>query len=386
MSTPVEFVPDPNAPLQGVANSVSEAGIRTIIWCFYTGVTIFVGLRLFVRVRQNGRLLVDDGIIVFAWLCFTTMCILQTIQLPHLWYTTYLSAGRLAPGVETTYHLEQLTRWQFPVIKLFWTVLWTVKASFLAVFFRLVKPFPILRRLWWVVAVFTFLAYVGCWLASTLTCSPPSDYFKAGKCNTPHELWMQKFNVIYSTTVDISSDLMIMALPISILPSLQLDMRRKIGLGVAFSLGFIIISVAVVRMTQILTFSGTVDLIGLAIWGCVETSAAIIVGCLPPLKALLSREVKKYSTRAGKSKYGNNTSGTMNGGSGSGGRGGYGHSSTSRTVMVAESIPLDERHQQTQKDGGIYVQRTYHTTVEFDEESSSRDGDEVGIVKGARAV
>ena len=167
---------------------------------------------------------------------------------------------------------------------------------------------------------------------------------------------------------------MIMALPISILPSLQLDSRRKIGLAVAFSLSAIIISVAIVRMTQVIS-SGSVDLIGLAIWGAVETSTAMIVGSLPPLKALLSRSVKKYSSR-NKSGYG---TGMSNHRAGTGGHNGYGSGSASRTVMVAGSIPLDDMHTSNQKDGGIYVQRSYHTT--FDE-ASSRDDDETGIIKG----
>ena len=194
-----------------------------------------------------------------------------------------------------------------------------------------------------------------------------------GKCNTPHELWRQKFNVVFSTIVDVASDLMIMALPISILPSLQLDSRRKIGLAVAFSLSAIIISVAIVRMTQVIS-TGSVDIIGLAIWGAVETSTALIVGSLPPLKALLSRSVKKYSRS--KSGYG---TGMSNQRPGTGGHNGYGSGSASRTVMVARSIPLDDMHTSNQKDGGIYVQRSYHTT--FDE-ASSRDDDEAGIIKG----
>ncbi|KAK4123733.1 hypothetical protein N657DRAFT_656095 [Parathielavia appendiculata] len=374
------YPPNPNAPLTGAAQTVDETGLLAVVWVCFSVATAFVSLRLVVRFRQNGSLLVDDYWIIWAWLCSLTMAILQTEQMPSLWYSTYLGAGRVAMDQDTTWQLEQLTRWQFPIIKLFWTILWSIKASFMAVFFRLVKPFPLLRRLWYGVAVFTFLAYIGCWLASSLTCSPPSDYFRAGACSEPHEVWMQKFNVIYSTTVDIASDLMIMALPIAILPSLQLDVRRKIGLGVAFSLGAIIMSVAIVRMTQVITASGMVDLVGLAIWGAVETATALIVGSLPPLKALLSRSVKKYSS--GNKSHGYGTARTP----APGGRGGYGPNSVSRTVMVAESIPLDDVHTSAQKDGGIYVQRSYETTVEFDE-ASSRDDDEADIVKkGPRAL
>jgi hypothetical protein len=389
------YTANPNAPLYGAAQTVSETGLLAIVWVAFSIATVFVALRLAVRLRQNRSLLFDDCWIIFAWLCLLTMGILQTLQMPYLWNMTYLSAGRILPDLDTPTRMEQMTRWQFPVIKLFWTTLWAVKASFLAVFFRLVKPFPVLRRLWYCVAVFAFLAYVGCWIASTLTCSPPLDYFKAGMphdpscqldrtdslcralgaCGSPHEVWMQSFNVIYSTAVDIACDLMIMALPIAILPSLQLDIRRKVGLCIAFSLGIIIISVAIVRMTQIIS-GKTVDLVGLAIWGAIEASTAVIVGSLPPLKALLTRNVRKYSSR-NKSGYG---TGPTRKGAGTGNNGEYGPNSISRTVIVAESIPLDDRHRSEQKNGGIYMQRTYKTTVEFDE-TSSRDDDEVGIVQ-----
>jgi hypothetical protein len=176
------------APLNGAARTVNETGLLAIVWVCFSTATLFVALRLAVRFRQNGSFLLDDYWIVWAWLCFLTMCILQTEQMPSLWYLTYLGAGRAAVDQDTVWKLEQLTRWQFPVIKLFWTVLWSVKASFMTVFFRLVKPFPIIRRLWYCVAVFTVLAYIGCWLASSLTCSPPSDYFRAGTCAPSYPL------------------------------------------------------------------------------------------------------------------------------------------------------------------------------------------------------
>jgi len=101
--------------------------------------------------------------------------------------------------------------------------------------------------------------------------------------------------VLFSTSVDIATDLMIMALPIALLPSLQLDMRKKIGLGIAFSLALLIICVAIVRMTQVIV-ADRVDLVGLAVWGAVETTTAVVVGCLPPLKALLHIMAKgRYS-------------------------------------------------------------------------------------------
>lgn len=160
---------------------------------------------------------------------------------------------------------------------------------------------------------------------------------------------------------------MIMALPIAVLPSLQLDKRRKIGLGVAFSLGFIIIAVAIVRMTQVIVGT-SVDLVGLATWGAVETATAVVVGSLPPLKALLSRGVRKYSSKLSGQKYGTDKDGSQTYGPGN-----------SRNVMVSESIPLDDLHRSSQYNGGIYVEKTFDARV-VEREASSRGGDEEAAI------
>lgn len=172
--------------------------------------------------------------------------------------------------------------------------------------------------------------------------------------------------------MDVATDLTIMALPIALLPSLQLNMKKKIGLGVAFSLAVLIICVAIVRMTQVIV-NEKVDVIGLAIWGAVETSTAVIVGSLPPLKALLTRGVRKYASNGKSSqKYGRPVRSNPNDE--------FSVVSQSRTVMVAESIPLDDLHRSSQKDGGIYVQKMFETHVEYDN-SSREDNDEAAIVR-----
>ncbi|CAH0041172.1 unnamed protein product [Clonostachys rhizophaga] len=368
----------PDAPLRGIAAHVNHTGLLAIIWTCYSVASLFVTLRLTVRWRQNGRLLFDDYWMVWAWLCVTTMAILQTVQTSSLWFFTYLTSGRIAANDPQVFpQMSQMLRFQFPVIKLFWTVLWSVKASFLAAFYPLVKPTKWIRICWFIVVAFTTIAYIGCWLASTLTCTNPGDYFIPGNCDEPFEKWMSRFNIIYSTSVDIASDVMIMALPIAVLPSLQLNRKKKIGLGIAFSIGFIIIAVALVRMSQIL-IGQTVDMIGLAIWGAIETMTAVIVGSLLPLKALLTRNIRNYtgkksSQRSGLShKYG---------GDGSVSRGPDGLvPNRSRSVMVAESIPLDDIHKSNQKDGQIYVQKTYGMQVE----QGRLSDDEIAIVGRAK--
>jgi hypothetical protein len=389
--------PDPDAPLFGAARNVDRYGLVVIIWVCFTIATLFVSLRLFVRWQQNRRFLADDCWIFFAWLCTLTMAILQTEQMDALWYMTHLQAGRIEFDPEEMLSQRyQLTKWQFPIIKMFWIVLWSVKASFLAIFFRLVQPFPIIRRLWYFVVFFAASALIVCIVCSALTCNTPSDYFYGmctsllnqmdqyhgvcsnqplGSCDTPKEQWRQTFNIVFSTTVDIASDLMIMALPIAVLPSLQLDRKKKIGLGVVFSLGVIIITVAIVRMSQVIV-KQQVDLVGLAIWGAVETATALVVGCLPALKSLLSRSIKKYTTsRSGRSNptdYSSQPSHT---------RRGIGSSMTPRDISGSDCIPLDDVHRSAHYDGGICVHKTFDIATERDDTSSRGEDEEVAIIR-----
>ncbi|KFA68459.1 hypothetical protein S40285_08682 [Stachybotrys chlorohalonatus IBT 40285] len=68
---------------------------------------------------------------------------------------------------------------------------------------------------------------------------------------------------------------------------------QQFAFGVAFSLGLVIIAVALVRMSQVI-IGEHVDMFGLAIWGAVEAVTAIVVWCFPALKGFLARRVRKY--------------------------------------------------------------------------------------------
>lgn len=158
-----------------------------------------------------------------------------------------------------------------------------------------------------------------------------------------------------------------MLLPIAVLPQLQLDKRKKVGLGVAFSLGFIIIGVAIVRMTQVIV-KAKVDLVGLAIWGAVETATAIVVGSLFPLKAFLARRVEQYHSNKVTQRYGANSSASALRAAGT-----FGTTSASKNIRVAESIPLDDVHHSHQDKGRIYVQKTYETRISENDDNSSQE-------------
>ena len=150
-------------------------------WAGVGTATIFLGLRLFARFREARRLFADDYWMMAAWSVLVINAVLQTLQTESLFYILYVSVGRIAVGEELIVQGNAYVRYEFPIIGLMWTVLWCVKYSFLALFWRLFEGLPTYKRLWWIVVVFSALAYVGCWIASVWTCHPPSTYFQFGK-------------------------------------------------------------------------------------------------------------------------------------------------------------------------------------------------------------
>lgn len=222
---------------------------------------------------------------ILAWSSFLVQFVLQMFELRIFCQIEDQTESGIPD--ET---IETLLKWKFSVIVFFWTCLWSVKASFLTSFYNLAYPARGVYYAWYAVAIFTALAYVSSWVFVLLVCDTPANLFQAGKCSTPHNIRMQHFEAIFSTTVDAASDLMIMALPLLVLPSLLLTRAMKLGIGSAFCLGLFVVAAAILRATQVT--HGGVDVVGLAIWGAVETSTAMIVGSLLPIGGALASRIR----------------------------------------------------------------------------------------------
>ncbi|KAL4880357.1 hypothetical protein BJY04DRAFT_80460 [Aspergillus karnatakaensis] len=268
---------------QGVATHLSESGLITVTWIGAGLGIVFTGCRLAIRLTRMKRLLADDYFVLLALLFLLFNAILQTLQTPHLYYIA------LTPlSGDIIYHALMYVHYEFVIIGLLVSVLWSVKGAFLALFWTMTHNLPHYRRWWWGMVVLCLDSYAGCWISSAFTCHPPSDYFKFAQCTKPIDQRGSVIAISYSTAVDILSDLMIMGVALRIVWSTTITFHQKVGLGIVFSLGAIIIAFAVVRAVNI-TGQAYSDQVGLAVWGIAESSISVIVGCLPPFKTFLSR-------------------------------------------------------------------------------------------------
>lgn len=165
-------IPSPS----GVATRLSEGNLIVITWVGAGLGALFTLLRVAIRLTRMRRLLPDDYFILLAFSFLITNAVLQTIQIPHLYYIILNPTGSdIAP------HALKYVHYMFAIIGLFWSVLWSVKAAFLALFWAMTNNLPHYRRWWFGIVIFTFASYAGCWFASAFTCHPPSTYFKFGE-------------------------------------------------------------------------------------------------------------------------------------------------------------------------------------------------------------
>ncbi|KAG0645363.1 hypothetical protein D0Z07_9041, partial [Hyphodiscus hymeniophilus] len=314
--------------VHGIAKHLPEQGLIAITWAGVGLAGIFVTVRTFIRFYKFQRLRGDDYFIYAAFIVLVVNAILQTFQTPGVYYMAKAEAGRVPEDEVLVQKGARYLKLEFTIIGLFWTVLWLVKASFLAFFYHLFDGLPVYRKIWWGVMVFCFFAYSGCWIASINNCHPAADYFAlggciqillhatfsinadgktTGKCNKPVDLRGSVIAISYSTTVDILTDVMIMAMPLNLLWKVKISRKEKMGLAAVFSICFIIIIFAIIRAVQI-TFTARNDAVLLALWGILESSIcryprqypkpiqfvliailpAVVVGCLPPFKSLFA--------------------------------------------------------------------------------------------------
>ncbi|RAL02894.1 uncharacterized protein BO80DRAFT_402628 [Aspergillus ibericus CBS 121593] len=156
--------------------------------------------------------------------------------------------------------------------------------------YRRLFPTKTYRILLTITLVFVIISGLWMVLSTLLFCIPIAafwDHSLPRTCLPASVVWC------LNAGLQISTDLILVILPLPILASLRLPKRQKAALLVIFALGFFVCATSIVRLTTIIELIRTPDFTegnGLAAtWSFVESNVAIICACLPPLRPLLIR-------------------------------------------------------------------------------------------------
>ncbi|KAI9820174.1 MAG: hypothetical protein M1827_005796 [Pycnora praestabilis] len=274
--------------------TIAEPVLMALMWAFISLAICFTVARTVIRYLNSRRLYVEDGFVFLALVFLITMGALYVVAIPPLFQLERVASGKEKPGPTFVADSKVFLQCQFAIIVLFWSCLWCVKFSFLFFYRRLFEGIRKYMVWWWAVFVFTLVAYLGCWVTQLLACDPLSDYFIIGQCNSDRDVYYDKLSLKYATAVDISSDVFIMALPLRLLWSLQVNTKQKSALAVIFSVGVIVIAFSIVRVVIVNPETGNVDPVWLALWSMLDSSIAVIVSCLPTFRVLFTANIKSH--------------------------------------------------------------------------------------------
>ncbi len=139
-------------------------------------------LRTWLQYSHNKRLYTNDFLICFAIVLHVILSITVHFMVPVI-YETFSGLRNNAtvtslPGAQFTKFLK----YQFTVLYLIWTALWTVKLAMLSFFWRLFTSVQTnVRVFWWIMCGITIATWIVSLFLQAFACSPPSKSFNMGE-------------------------------------------------------------------------------------------------------------------------------------------------------------------------------------------------------------
>ncbi|KAI9787411.1 MAG: hypothetical protein M1835_002766 [Candelina submexicana] len=260
-----------------------------VIW---TGVGIsFLCLliRLYARWRSFKRFWFDDALVAFAWLLALLTAIDWQMIAGYMYQTISITSGQLWPPPATFVNdIERYFKGSLVIWVFFLTSLWAVKFAFLLFFRRLGKNVTGQKVLWWLVFAFTLATYLVSVGTLPYSCLTGRISEAAQNCTSNAKIRLQRAILKLACAVDILTDYMIMAIPISMLWRSQMSLRKKLVLAGIVSLTVITTVFAIVRVTSVSALSRQPDAPWANMWSFIELCIAIIVACLASFRSLFT--------------------------------------------------------------------------------------------------
>ncbi|TID24074.1 putative agmatinase 1 [Venturia nashicola] len=210
-------------------------------------------------------------------------------------YITITTAKTGKTGQSTINGLDSLTfflKMQFAQTFIYWTCLWSVKASLLAFFKRLTTNLKGHVIAWWVIIAITALGYIVSVVSYPVSCAS----FDPLGCTSQRNATLALVSLRLSTAADILTDVLIIGLPMSLAMRARLTRRSRLAIIGVFFLGMFVVLFSVVRILVTNTNNTRPEPSWLALWSVVECSVACIVCNLAPFKVLFKGRLRTYNS------------------------------------------------------------------------------------------
>ncbi|KAJ8115477.1 hypothetical protein OPT61_g2879 [Boeremia exigua] len=242
-------------------------------WTLY-GIGMFmIIVRTFARwrrVRSLSRLAVDDWLMVTAVPLFYTGLVVCLNAIAQGGGSNLFPPEQLSTFTQEDID-ERIKGSKIVVVseQCMLNIIWVLKACMLLMFARMTSGTTHIK---WIKIV---------------ACTPFSGYWAVPVTN-PQCTTLVHYAIVQAT-FNLSSDILIIAIPIPMVLSLTLPIRQKIGLGLLFSMGTFVIIAAI--LTKVYNLSDVYDT-AYMFWYTREASVAVYVANLPGIWPLLREHIR----------------------------------------------------------------------------------------------
>ncbi|KAM5341892.1 hypothetical protein ACJ41O_014923 [Fusarium nematophilum] len=168
-----------------------------------------------------------------------------------------------------------------------------LKMALLFFYLRIFPTKPV-RRVLWATVAFNCVFGLTFVLVAVFQCRPVSYFWL--KWDGEHEGHCSNLNAITwsNAIISILLDIWMLAVPMSQLKALNLDWKKKIGVGMMFCVGTFVTVVSILRLRAIVMFGSesqnpTWEFLEVSKWSTIEINVGIICACMPSLRLLLVR-------------------------------------------------------------------------------------------------
>ncbi|KAF2259940.1 hypothetical protein CC78DRAFT_585327 [Lojkania enalia] len=269
-------------------------GLNAIAWTMtIVGILLTAG-RFWIHWHKNRRFGWDDylnGIAVLFLLVFTItfqifMPIEYNAQLYAMGQSDHMPSGR-----------DATLDFKLSLVNglMVFCVIYSVKASFLALYWNIFEYSRRFRMAWGLTAIYTVLSFLASFLAMFWHCGSPRDSVNREACQLNYSR-QRLINVLTTWCVlNVVGDLLLMILPIAMLKGMLMRTSQKVGLALVFSL--VLVDIAFDILRTVYTAEMKPEFLDKdSLWAILEPTIAVIVCALPCYRHYLSWNVSRGFT------------------------------------------------------------------------------------------
>ncbi|KAJ5118144.1 uncharacterized protein N7515_010367, partial [Penicillium bovifimosum] len=269
-----------------------------ILWAFTGSAFLFVSIRIYTQLTSFRRLFIDDYLVILAWIIILTAAVIWQVEGKVLYELYAISAGTKLFSVDFLPRYNTFMRFNAPFEILFYSALWCVKFSFLALFYRISAKVKFFRIWWFVVLLCTASVYIASVANIEYKCSFGGLAYIISQCPQPNHIHYENRMFWANCAGDVITDLMILSIPFLVLWNTRISRRKKLILLSIFSATILIMVTAIVRVAVGMSYDHQMNIDWLCFWSFVEVDIAIIVSCVASLRQLFVTQNQSSSGRA----------------------------------------------------------------------------------------